>query len=112
MRHLFALALLCGCAETEDAKIAPTLVDAVQVSRSEPGSVCRALGALDGSSGDCEGSRYEAAYTALRTRAALKGGNYVVIDHVMSDMDRTVTIEGRVYACALSPYPTVPYTPQ
>ena len=109
MRHLFALALFSGCVENEDAKIAPSLVDQVQVSRTEPGSVCRALGALDGTSGDCEGSRYEAAYSALRTRAALRGGNYVVIDHVMSDQDRTVTIEGRVYICAFSPYPTVPY---
>jgi hypothetical protein len=117
MRHAVALAFVSlisfswGCVENEDAKIAPSLVDAVQVSKSEPGPVCKALGALDGTSGDCDGSRYEAAYAAIRTRAALRGGNYVVIDHVMSDVDRMVTIEGRVYACAFSPYPTVQYNP-
>jgi hypothetical protein len=87
-------------------RIAPYLVDAVQVSKAEPGPACRALGALDGvSAEDCD-ARYESAYTSLRTRAALRGGNYVVIDAVITEvMDRTIVINGRLYACAYGPYP-------
>src|SRR5947209_8283886 len=103
-----AAAVLSGCAESNDMRIAPYLVDAVQVSKSEPGPTCRALGALDGASGDCE-SPYESAYAALRTRAALRGGNYVVIDAVIPEaFDRSIVINGRLYACAFGPYPTMP----
>jgi hypothetical protein len=98
---------ICGCVEQNDMRIAPYLVDAVQVSKAEPGPSCRSLGALDGVSGDCE-SPYESAYAALRTRAALRGGNYVVIDAVIPEaIDRSIIINGRVYACAFGPYPTV-----
>ena len=91
------------------------LVDAVQVSRNEPGQACRPLGALDGtSSSDCDGSRYEAAYSALRTHAALRGGNYVVIDvittaHPSESEERSITINGRLYACPFGSYNTTPY---
>jgi hypothetical protein len=105
---VLAVALLSGCVEQNDMRIAPYLVDAVQVSKAEPGPSCRALGALDGVSGDCE-SPYESAYAALRTRAALRGGNYVVIDAVIPEsLDRSIIINGRLYACVYGPYPTVP----
>jgi len=108
MRQLVvAAALFCGCAESNDMRIAPYLVDAVQVSKAEPGPACRALGALDGISDD-EG-RYESAYSSLRTRAALRGGNYVVIDAVIAEeLDRSIIINGRLYACAVGPFATLP----
>jgi hypothetical protein len=110
MRHIGIALVACGlagCFDLDDTRIAPHLVDAVQVSRSEPGPACRALGALDGTAGECDGSRYAAAYSALRTHAALLGGNYVVIDAVTSDgSDHSVTINGRVYACAFGPFAT------
>jgi hypothetical protein len=115
MRHFVLVVLVAaGCAETNDsARIAPYLVDAVQVSKIEPADSCRALGALDGTSDeDCDSSRYESAYAALRTHAALRGGNYVVIDAITSSRfgdgpdDRAITINGRLYACPIGPYPT------
>jgi hypothetical protein len=110
MRHvaMLGVGVLAGCVEAGDHHIAPHLVDTVQVSRKEPGSACRPLGALDGTSGDCEGGRYESAYTSLRMRAALRGGNYVVIDAVTADTtpNSGLTINGRLYACSLGPYPT------
>jgi hypothetical protein len=104
---VLSVVFLSGCVESNDMRIAPYLVDAVQVSKMEPGPSCRSLGALDGVSGDCD-SPYESAYTALRTRAALRGGNYVVIDAVIPEaLDRSIIINGRLYACAYSPYPTM-----
>jgi hypothetical protein len=114
MRHVAMLGAcaLAGCLEAGDPHIAPHLVDTVQVSRKEPGTACRALGALDGTSGDCEGGRYESAYSSLRMRAALRGGNYVVIDAVTSDVPNSaLTINGRLYACSLGPYPTATMSP-
>ena len=112
MRHvaLVWIFFACGCLDTpEQARIAPALVEAVQVSKVEPGLACRALGALDGSSADCEQNRYESAYASLRTNAALRGGNYVVIDLVSSQLqessgERAITINGRVYSCPLAPW--------
>jgi hypothetical protein len=110
MRLVVALGVLAlGCVESRDMRIAPYLVDAVQVSKAEPGPACRALGAVDGVSDvDCDG-RYESAYSSLRTHAALRGGNYVVIDAVTSEyLDRSISINGRLYACVLGPYPVMP----
>jgi hypothetical protein len=116
MRQLVGLAFLAiapGCVDSNDMKIAPYLVDSVQVSKKEPGPACRALGALDGTSAeDCDG-RYESAYASLRTHAALRGGNYVVIDAVLTEvLDRAIVINGRLYACAYGPYPTIPPSEQ
>jgi hypothetical protein len=110
MRHaVLAAALFCGCVESTEVRIAPYLVDAVQVSKLEPGPACRALGALDGTSDD-EG-RYESAYSSLRTHAALRGGNYVVIDAVIAEeLVSAITINGRLYACAVGPFTTFPPT--
>jgi Domain of unknown function (DUF4156) len=109
MRHVALLWIFAtsGCLEADQARIAPALVDAVQVSKAEPSTTCRALGALDGSSGDCEQNRYETAYATLRTNAALRGGNYVVIDLVSSQFaegEHAITINGRVYSCPLAPW--------
>ncbi len=105
---LVCAAVLAGCGESNDMRIAPYLVDAVQVSKLEPGAACRPLGALDGVSDDDE-SRYESAYASLRTRAALRGGNYVVIDAVTTEpADRSIIINGRLYACAFGAYSTLP----
>ncbi len=107
-----------GCAEVPDsARISPVLVEAVQVSKAEPGGQCRSLGALDGMCADCEGARYESAYGSLRANAALRGGNYVVIDLITanhSGIEDGIAIHGRVYACPIgAPYPTqvVRFTP-
>ena len=111
MRQVAVLGVLAlGCVESRDIRIAPYLVDAVQVSKAEPGAACRPLGAVDGVSDlECDG-RYESAYASLRTHAALRGGNYVVIDAVTTEyLDRSISINGRLYACALG-YPVMPPT--
>jgi hypothetical protein len=106
-------ALMAGCVDGgETPRVSQQLVDAVQVSKSEPGSACRPIGALEGKSGDCGSSAYESAYDNLRAMAALRGGNYFVIDAVdgprlvsPSYYDTSVVIRGRLFACALGqPY--------
>jgi hypothetical protein len=97
--------VLWGCAETEEAQVPPHLTDAVRVSREEPGSNCRPLGAIESRSNNDSGS-YESAYDTLRQGAALRGGNYVVIDLVSAPSlnvgsDLPVIIRGRVYSCSL-----------
>src|SRR5262249_52471478 len=63
-----------------------------------------------GRSRDIEGlSQYESAYDVVRTQAALRGGNYVVIDLVTaartpSGSSDSVSIQGRLFACTLG-YP-------
>jgi hypothetical protein len=102
---------LAGCVEVSDsARISPVLIEAVHVSRAEPAGQCRALGALDGTCGDCDNASYESAYGSLRANAALRGGNYVVIDlitvHRPGNEDG-IAIHGRVYSCPLGAlYPT------
>jgi hypothetical protein len=106
--------LALGCADGDERRISPQLVAVVQVSKIEPGSACEPLGALEGHSADDseDCGLYESAYDSLRTNAALRGGNYVVIDAVdtphhlsVSAYDPTITIRGRVYACPLgTPY--------
>lgn len=106
---------LGGCFDDDQPKIAPSLVAAVAVSRTEPGSSCQALGAIEGRSDDDD--TYQAAYETLRENAALRGGNYVVIDAVSEPRlvaggayDDTVVIRGRLYGCTVGmPYATVRY---
>jgi hypothetical protein len=95
-----------GCAETADLERAePALIAAVQVSKLEPQAACRALGAVDARSSDEATSMYSSAYETLRATAAVRGANYVVIDsitgpHVWAAYDPTMTIHGRLFACA------------
>jgi hypothetical protein len=107
---VFASTGLIGCAESDAVKIAPHLVEAVRVSKLDPGSVCQPLGAIEGRSGDedSDDAPYEAAYHALRSNAALRGANYAVIDSVgephysgSGSYSTDVVIRGRIYNCAL-----------
>jgi hypothetical protein len=97
-----------GCAETSEILRAdPRLTAQVQVSKLEPGPACQPLGALDASSGDCEEHIYETAYELLRNKAALRNGNYVVIDSISGPhpllssggADSAVVIQGRLFTC-------------
>jgi hypothetical protein len=111
----FALLLpawgLAGCAEAnEHLRADPRLIAQVQVSKLEPGPGCQAMGALDASSGECQESGYESAYEALRNKAALRSGNYVVIDSVYgphplisSVSESVVVIQGRLFSCTAPP---------
>lgn len=101
------LAGLGGCFSDDQPRIAPELVDSVQVTRVEPGPSCQTLGAVEGRSSDDDDS-YPSAYEAVRERAALRGGNYVVIDAISGPMmapggiyDAAITIRGRLYGCAV-----------
>jgi hypothetical protein len=101
-----------ACADPPPPRVAPQLVEQVQVSKREPGLYCRSLGAIEASSECCDLSPYESAYASLRGNAALRGANYVVIDLVhgpapMSDSSysRTTVIAGRLFQCPLGgPY--------
>lgn len=100
---LAGLASLAGCAS--ELKPEARLIDAVQVSKSEPGPWCRPLGAVEGAS-DFGTIGYVTAYHALRSEAALRGGNYVVIDHVAgahsaAEAWRDTVIAGRVFDCPI-----------
>jgi hypothetical protein len=86
-----------------EIKVDGRLVDAVQVSKSEPGPWCRALGAVEGGS-EMGVTGYVSAYHSLRAEAALLGANYVVIDHVSggrttAETWRETVIGGRVFSC-------------
>lgn len=103
-----------GCAETA---VAPRpdahLIERVQVSKAEPASDCQALGAIEGRSAECDDAdnnpdAYQSAYDSLRANAAMRGGNFVVIDstggpHLVSISpvvyDGRMSIRGRVFAC-------------
>jgi hypothetical protein len=97
------LFLVAGCGD-EPERLPAHLTDHVQVGKAEPGPRCQSLGALEGMSTDGAPSRYESAYGAIKDTAAIRGGNYVVIDQVSSFVegsDAQVVIRGRVYACTL-----------
>jgi hypothetical protein len=104
---LLAVASLGGCFEDAQPKIAPRLVETVAVSRAEPGASCQPLGAVEGRSSD-DDDTYQSAYQSVRERAALRGGNYVVIDAISGPLvsvggvyDSSVVIRGRLYACSI-----------
>jgi hypothetical protein len=99
---------LAGCWEGQPRPQAdPRLVEQVQVSRREPLG-CWPLGAVDGNGAEAPGDvvDYQAAYDAVRIKAALRGANLVVIDavgqprmltHSMAVYD--YTIAGRLFRC-------------
>jgi hypothetical protein len=100
---LAGLASFAACGS--ELKPEARLVAAVQVSKSEPGPWCRPLGAIEGGS-EAGTSGYVSAYHALRSEAALRGGNYVVIDHVSgahtsAEAWRDTIIAGRVFECPI-----------
>jgi len=86
---------LTGCIEDQVVRLPSHLTEAVQVSRTEPEGQCRPLGAIEAHSGDMEYNTYESAYERLRSNAALRGGNYVVIDAV----NTSAVIQGRLFRC-------------
>ncbi len=103
-----------GCAETVAApRPDARLIERVQVSKAEPSPDCQALGAIEGRSADCDDpdnnvEAYQSAYDSLRAAAAVRGGNFVVIDstggpHLVSISpvvyDGRMSIRGRVFAC-------------
>jgi hypothetical protein len=95
--------LLAGCDE-EPQRLPAHITDHVQVARSEPGPHCESIGALEGHSSDNARSKYESAYADLKDTAAMRNGNYVVIDQVASlfaGSDGEVVIRGRLYVCSL-----------
>jgi len=103
-----SMTALIGCAETsETLRADPRLAAQVQVSKLEPGPACQPLGALDASSGDCEENVYETAYEGLKNKAALRNGNYVVLDSISGPqplaisggLDSGVVIQGRLFTC-------------
>lgn len=104
---------LAGCAEVSDApRISFAQLEAVQVSKLEPAPTCRPLGAMEGSSGECSESVYEAAYDGLRRSAAVRGGNYVVIDSIRQlygtcGVQSAMAIQGRLFSCPSAPPPVV-----
>jgi hypothetical protein len=106
---------LAGCDE-EPQRLPAHITDHVQVARAEPGPHCESMGALEGHSSDEARSKYESAYADLKDAAALRNGNYVVIDQVsswLSGTDTEVVIRGRLYACALGlPAPLLRRPPQ
>lgn len=106
-------ALLGGCLDEPDlVRLSPRLLDQVRVSKTEAGGVCRPLGAVEGRSGDYTDRIYESAYEALRTVAAARGGNYVVIDTVSSHgPEVSMAIHGRLFDCPLG-IPTATVHPQ
>jgi hypothetical protein len=95
---------LVGCIEEQVVRLPSHLTESVQVSRSEPEGHCRPLGAIEAHSGDMDYNTYESAYERLRSNAALRGGNYVVIDAV----NTSAVIQGRLFNC--SPISTPPPT--
>jgi hypothetical protein len=94
-----------GCVE-EMQPLPARFTEVVQVSKREPGPACRPLGAIEGRSREIDRVPYESAYEVLRTNAALRGGNYVVIDllhgaNLASSNESSIVIHGRLYDCAL-----------
>jgi hypothetical protein len=112
-----ALASLGGCWEAQPPPAAdPRLVAEVQVSRREPLG-CWPLGAVSGrgSEHDGEAVDYQAAYDDVRNKAALRGGNLVVIDavgqprmlsHSVAVFD--YSIAGRLFRCPSGGYDSAP----
>jgi hypothetical protein len=102
---LLGTVMVAGCAEEEQTRLPRSLLDHVQVSRSEPGAACRSVGAVEARGDDGEGLQYESAYDSLRGRARARGANYVVIDSVVSvpvgRLEPLVRIQGRAYTCRL-----------
>jgi hypothetical protein len=103
--RLWLVAALLAASCIPEVKVDARMVEAVQVSKSEPGPWCRTLGAVEGAS-DMGAAGYVSAYHALRTEAARLGGNYVVIDHVTggrlaAEAWRDTVIGGRVFVCPL-----------
>jgi hypothetical protein len=103
LRSWLLVGVVLSVACVSEVKPDVRLVNAVQVSKAEPGPWCRALGAVEGAS-DMGMSGYVSAYQSLRGEAALLGGNYVVIDHVAgarapAEGWRDTVIGGRVFAC-------------
>ena len=99
---LVSLSML-GCDE-EPQRLPAHITDNVRVARTEPGAHCESVGALEGHSSDGARSKYESAYADLKDAAALRGGNYVVIDQVAAiplGSDPEVVIRGRLYSCSL-----------
>jgi hypothetical protein len=101
--------LLGGCIEEQAIRLPSHFTDSIQVSKREPEGMCRTLGAVEGRSRESDDNGYEAAYDTLRSNAALRGGNYVVLDLVNATRvqsggntyDGPVVIQGRLYRCAL-----------
>jgi hypothetical protein len=104
-----ALVLLGGCIEEQSIRLPSHFTDPVMVSKSEPEGMCRNLGAVEGRSRESDDSPYEAAYDTLRSNAALRGGNYVVMDLINATRVQSggntyegpVVIQGRLYQCAI-----------
>ncbi len=89
-----------GCFEEQAVRLPSQFTEAIQVSKREPGAACRTLGAIEGRSRDLDDSAYTSAYDTLRSNAALRGGNYVVID-LINGADGAVIIHGRLFNCGL-----------
>ncbi len=112
-RFIGGVALAAGLAapgcweEMGDAPaVSPALVSRVTVSKREPESECRPLGAAEGRGDDDEAPTYQAAWADLRRQAAERGANYVVLDassetHLDSFTGSTssLTLRGRLFAC-------------
>jgi hypothetical protein len=84
------------------------LINQVMVSKLEPGPGCRPLGPIVGRGSDSseETATYEAAYEELRNSAALRQGNYVVIDSIegphmltLQLYNNAYEIRGRAFEC-------------
>ena len=101
---LFVIALIGGgCAEAELDRAPTGPADTVQLSNREPGSACRPLECVEVRSGRDD----EPSSEVLRSYAADRGANYVVIDtfSVLDERtDEAVLTRARLFRCpALAP---------
>jgi hypothetical protein len=93
--HYFMLAVLAlGCAEEESARVSTPPPHAVILSNREPGSCCRALGAVEAQSDHDDAATSD----TLRDYAAARGANYVVLDGFVV-FDERVVARARIFDC-------------
>lgn len=97
---LAVIALAFACRRHEDFPTAeqyPNAVPelAVVMSKNEPSVVCSPLGVVEG-----KGNDPRVGYDRMRTQAALRGANYVVIDGTTAGTINAVAkVIGRAFRC-------------
>jgi hypothetical protein len=94
-----------ACDDEIPQRLPPHISDGIQVSRVEPGRECALVGVVEGESRASARGKYESAFVDVQDAAAMRGGNYVVIDAVDSiygdGTGREIVIRGRLFSCAL-----------
>jgi hypothetical protein len=97
-RLILGLALACGCAGVERARLPAEISDGVVLAAQEPGPACCALERVEVRSRRAEAP----AADALRLYAWRRSANYVVLD-AFAVLDETsddqVLMRARLYRC-------------